>query len=81
MSYRFGEHYAASKLPQTDRKAGVAMDDPRRELDAIVEGKSDEEILSAIREKFGGSTELLDETMAGMADALDPDAARTVRGM
>ena len=51
------------------------MTDRGRELHALIDGRSDEEILAAVGAIPGGSSELLDETMAGMADALDPDAA------
>jgi putative sterol carrier protein len=73
VSYRVGNGYAAARLPS--RGASAMANSRNDELRAVVRGKSDDEILAAAEAAPGGVDGLLDETMAGMRDALDPDAA------
>ncbi len=48
-------------------------------LRELIKGKSDDEIVALLREAPGGAAGVLDITMAGMAEALDPDCAAGLR--
>jgi putative sterol carrier protein len=76
LSYRAGNGYAAARLAQPiPTKEGAMTDDRQDALRALVEGKSDEEILAAALAEAGTFDAVLDQTMDGMREALDPDAA------
>jgi hypothetical protein len=84
LSYRYGDRYATSRLAQaqsaapptaspTNREA--AMSTSQEDLRALIEGKSDDELLAAVGEAAPSFQAFIDQTMAGMVEALDPAAA------
>ncbi|HEY1651218.1 MAG TPA: SCP2 sterol-binding domain-containing protein [Acidimicrobiales bacterium] len=76
-SFRIGDRYANWKMEQALTKGKTAMATPEQDaLREMITGKSDDEILALLRESPGGTSSVLDLTMAGMAGALDPDSAQ-----
>jgi len=77
LSFRVGDRYAPWKMRRSDPKGEVPMATPAQaELRVMISGKTDEEILDLMLETPGGFEGVLDDTIAGMRDALDPDAAQ-----
>jgi hypothetical protein len=76
LSFIAGDRYAAARLASaSDSNEGIVMSSDRQDaLRALIDGKTDDEILQAVRDA-GGYEAFLEETMAGMVDAFDPDAA------
>ena len=77
-SFRIGERYADRRVPSPTTKGTTDMT-PTPEQDllrSMISGKTDDEILVLLREAPGGAAAVLETTMAGMADALDPDNAQ-----
>ncbi len=76
-SFRIGERYADRRLQPSTTEGNTDMaSTPEQELlRTMISGKSDDEILALLRESPGGTAAVLEMTMAGMADALDPDNA------
>jgi hypothetical protein len=77
LSYRVGDRYAPWKMRRSEPKGDTSMATPAQaELRAQISDKTDDEILALMSETPGGVEAVLDGTIAGMADALDPDAAQ-----
>lgn len=77
LSYRVGDRYAPWKLQRSQPKGETPMTTPAQdELRAQILDKTDDEILALMSGAPGGIEGVLDDTVAGMADALDPDAAQ-----
>lgn len=75
-SFRYGDRYAAARLPQLTVSKGIPMSNNRQEvLRALIDGKSDDEILDAVKAASGSYEAFIDESMLGMVDAFEPDAA------
>jgi hypothetical protein len=76
LSFIAGDRYAAARLATaSDSNEGNVMSTDRQDaLRALIDGKTDDEILQAVRDA-GGYEAFLEETMAGMVDAFDADAA------
>ncbi|HWF15644.1 MAG TPA: SCP2 sterol-binding domain-containing protein [Acidimicrobiales bacterium] len=75
-SFRIGDRYPDWKMERATTKGSTAMTTRAQdELREMITGKSDDEIVALLQEAPGGATAVLDMTMAGMADALDPDRA------
>ena len=76
LSFLAGDRYAAARLARlSDSNEGIVMSTDRQDaLRALIDGKTDEEILEAVR-AAGGYESFVEETMAGMVDAFDADAA------
>ena len=82
LSYRYGDRYAASRLasPPSQPTASPmnregAMSTSQEDLRALIEGKSDDELLAAVGEAAPSYQAFIEQTMAGMVEALDPAAA------
>jgi len=77
LSFRVGDWYAKSKMAALMEKGDQPMASPaQHELREMISDKSDDQILGLLSEIPGGEAVLLDLTIAGMADALDPDNAQ-----
>jgi putative sterol carrier protein len=77
LSYRVGDRYAPWKLRRSVPKGDAPMTTAAQdELRAQIADKTDDEILALMTGRPGGVAGVLDDTVAGMADALDPDAAQ-----
>jgi putative sterol carrier protein len=77
LSFRVGDRYAPWRLRRTDPKGETSMATPTQaELRAQIANKTDDEILALMNETPGGIEGVLNDTVAGMADALDADAAQ-----
>jgi hypothetical protein len=76
LSFVAGDRYAAARLASASysQERIVMSTDRQGALRALIDGKTDDEILQAVRDT-GGYEPFLEETMAGMVDAFDPDAA------
>lgn len=81
LSYRYGDRYATSRLAQgqpiaspTTNREGT-MSTSQEDLRALIEGKTDDELLAAVLEAAPSYQAFIDQTMAGMVEALDPAAA------
>jgi hypothetical protein len=76
LSYRAGDRYALWKLRRSETKGATRMTTPAQdELRAQITDKTDDEILALMSERAGGVERVLDDTVAGMSDALDLDVA------
>jgi putative sterol carrier protein len=76
-SFRIGDRYANWRMEQATTKGTPVMStSAQNELREMIKGKSDDEIVALLRESPGGAAAVLDMTVAGMADALDPDSAQ-----
>lgn len=75
-AFRYADRYAASRLATSAPTERRAMSNDRQsDLRALIDGKTDEEILAAVRTASGSYEAFLDETMRGMVDAFQPRAA------
>jgi SCP-2 sterol transfer family len=76
LSYRVGDRYAPWKLRRSEPKGAAPMTTAaQNELRAQITDKTDDEILALMSETAGGVEGVLTDTVVGMGDALDPDAA------
>ncbi len=77
LSFRVGDRYAPWKMQRSQPKGELPVTTPAQdELRAQITNKTDDEIVALMSEAPGGIGGVLDDTVAGMADALDPDAAQ-----
>ena len=79
LSYRIGDRYAPWKLrrdePRGDHVMTTEPHPSQDELRTLIADKSDDEVLTAVAAAPGGLDGLLDQTVTGMTDAFEPDAA------
>jgi putative sterol carrier protein len=77
LSYLVGDRYAPWKLRRSHPQGDTSMTTPKQaELRALIVDKNDDEILDWMSGTPGGVGQVLDETVAGMADVLDREAAQ-----
>jgi putative sterol carrier protein len=77
LSFRVGDRYAPWRTRRSHPKGDIPMATPAQaELRAWISGKTDDEILDLMLDAPGGFEGVLDETIAGMSDTFDPNAAQ-----
>src|SRR3954462_1460764 len=76
VSFRVGDRYGAWKSrSRSTTEDPMAASDGQLEIRRQIEGKSDDEILAVADEPAGSLDAVLDMTVDGMQDALDPASA------
>jgi putative sterol carrier protein len=77
MSFLLGDRYVPWRMRRSETKGEVSMTNPvQAELRVQISGHTDDEIVALVREAPGGIEAVLDQTLAGMTDAFDADAAQ-----
>jgi putative sterol carrier protein len=77
VSFLLGDHYVPWRMRRSATKGEVSMTNSvQAELRAQISGRTDDEIVALVHEAPGGIEAVLDQTVAGMTDAFDADAAQ-----
>jgi putative sterol carrier protein len=77
LSFHLGDRYLPWRMRRSETKGEMSMTNPLQEdLRVQISGRTDDEILALVHEAPGGIEAILDQTVIGMTDAFDADAAQ-----
>jgi putative sterol carrier protein len=77
VSFLIGDRFVPWRMRRPEAKGEMSMTNSLQgELRAQISGRTDDEIVALVYEAPGGIEAVLDQTVAGMTDAFDPDAAQ-----
>jgi putative sterol carrier protein len=77
LSFLVGDRYVPWRMRRSETKGDASMTNPAQaELRVRISGRTDDEIVALVHEAPGGIEAILDQTVVGMTDAFDADAAQ-----